>query len=98
MFYRCGQRVPIEGCAQRCCNGRFVFLSDAGQRVAHELNATALHRGAHNLCGGGFQAFVVARDSQLLAPQATVGDGLQEPVSEDLGLGGSSSDSQLAGE
>jgi hypothetical protein len=86
VLLRCGERVLIEGGSERRYDDRAVLLADAGERVAHEVDAAALDGRSEHLGRGGLQPFVVVRDDQAGAAQAAIGEGAQELVPEDLGF------------
>src|SRR5437016_13519537 len=64
------------------------------QRVAHEVNATALPRGVQNPGDGGLQPFMSVRDDELDAAQTPPGELAQEVSPEGLGLRGADRQAQ----
>ena len=61
-------------------------LWHVGQRIAHEVHATALPCRADDPLDGGLQPFVRIRDHQLDAAQAASGQALEEVRPEGLGF------------
>ena len=89
------ERALVEGGSERRGDNRAVLLADAGERVAHEVHATALDGRSEHLGGCCLQPLVVVGDNQTGAAQAAIGEGAQELVPEDLGftgLGGNAQD------
>ena len=94
VLFRRLERVLIEGGPKRRRDDRTVLLADAGQRVAHEMDAAALDGGAQNFGGGGLQPLVVVSDDQAGPAQATIGQRAEKLVPEHLGLAGLDGDAQ----
>src|ERR1700727_2009517 len=67
-------------------DNRLLRLWHVGQRIAHEVHATALPCRADDPLDGGLQPFVRVRDHKLDAAQAASGQALQEVRPEGLGF------------
>jgi hypothetical protein len=75
-----------EGLADGGGDNRLLRFRHVGQRIAHEVHATALPCRADDPLDGGLQPFVRVRDHKLDAAQAASGQALQEVRPEGLGL------------
>ena len=75
-----------EGLADGGGDNRLLRLWNVGQRIAHEVHATALPCRADDPLGGGLEPFVRVRDHELDAAQAASGQALQEVRPEGLGF------------
>ena len=94
MLFRGCQRVLIKGRPERSCDNGAVFLADAGQRIAHEVDAAALDGSTQHFGGCGLQALMFIRDDQFDTAKATVGQSAQEFIPEHLGFAGLDGDPQ----
>ena len=65
-----------EGLADGGGDNRLLRLWHVGQRIAHEVHATALPCRADDPLDGGLQPFVRVRDHELDAAQAASGQAL----------------------
>ena len=75
-----------EGGADEGRDDAASLLAGMGERVAHEVNATALPRGVQNPGDGGLQPFMGIRDDELDAAQTPPGEFAQEVGPEGLGF------------
>ena len=71
-LFRRLERVLIEGGPKRRRDDRTVLLADAGQRVAHEMDAAALDGGRDRNFGGGY-CNLRSGNSFALVPRAPAG-------------------------
>lgn len=88
VILRCRERVLIEGGSERRGDDRAVLLADAGERVAHEMNAAALDGRSEYVGRGSLQALVIVGNDQTGTAQAAVGERAKKLVPEDLCLAG----------
>lgn len=70
VVFRCREGILVEGGSERRSDDRAVLFADAGECVAHEVDAAALDGGAEHLGCGGLQALVIISDDRTGAARA----------------------------